>query len=87
MKKAHNPSAAVKMKMKSECLLRHLGENKTAGNSLVLTDQPTGELHGEYLSPQSCLSFNMDSGTSFCDSKNGNSAFSTTSDGEAPSGS
>ncbi|KAB2616179.1 rho GTPase-activating protein 2-like [Pyrus ussuriensis x Pyrus communis] len=86
MKKVHTPSTAAKMKMKSECLLRHLGENKTAGNSLVLADQPTGELHGEYLSPQSCLSFNMDSGTSFCDGKNGNSAFSTTSDGEVPSG-
>ncbi|KAM1001610.1 hypothetical protein ACFX13_008225 [Malus domestica] len=69
-----------------ERFLRHLGENKTAGNSLVVADQPTGELCGEYLSPQSCLSFNMDSGTSFCDSKNGNSALSTTSDGEASSG-
>ncbi|XP_009347099.2 rho GTPase-activating protein 2 [Pyrus x bretschneideri] len=69
-----------------ECLLRHLGENKTAGNSLVVADQPTGELCGEHLSPQSCMSFNMDSGTSFCDSKNGNSALSTTSDGEASSG-
>ncbi|CAB4281477.1 unnamed protein product [Prunus armeniaca] len=35
------------------CFLRHLGENKAVTNSL---DQSTGELHGESLSPQSCLS-------------------------------
>ncbi|CAL2281055.1 unnamed protein product [Prunus armeniaca] len=68
-----------------ECFLRQLDEIKTATSSLEIMDEPTGQLDGDCPSPQSCSGFNGESGTSFSDSKNGNSGFST-SDGEEDSG-
>ncbi|BFG43273.1 hypothetical protein CerSpe_295470 [Prunus speciosa] len=68
-----------------ECFLRQLDGIKTATSSLEILDAPTGQLDGDCPSPQSCSCFNGESGTSFSDSKNGNSGFST-SDGEQDSG-
>lgn len=59
-----------------ECFLRQLDEIKTVTSSLVMLDQPTGELDGECRRPQSCSGFNAESGTSFSDSKDVNSGFS-----------
>ncbi|PRQ26241.1 putative Rho GTPase activation protein [Rosa chinensis] len=56
-----------------ECFLRRLDEKKTAPNSMAMLNKPTSKSLGEYPSPQSCSSFNMESGTSSVDSKNGNS--------------
>ncbi|KAM1058035.1 hypothetical protein ACFX1X_031598 [Malus domestica] len=60
-----------------ECFLRQLDEIKTVTSCLVMLDQPTGELGGECQSPQSCSGFNAESGTSFSDSKDVNSGFSS----------
>ncbi|KAM5563888.1 rho GTPase-activating protein 2 [Rosa sericea] len=61
-----------------ECL-RQLDENKLSTNSLVMLGELTCELQGESFSPQCCS--NVESATSFTDSKNRDSG-SSTSDGE-----
>ncbi|KAL6208501.1 hypothetical protein ACLB2K_019450 [Fragaria x ananassa] len=66
-----------------ECL-RQLDENKLSTNNLAMLGELTRELQGECFSPQSCSGFNVESATSFTDSKN-NDSDSSTSDGEEDS--
>ena len=56
-----------------DCFLRRLDEKRTAPNSMTMVNKPASKSYGEYASPQSCSSFNMESGTSSVDSKNGSS--------------
>ncbi|XVF32676.1 hypothetical protein REPUB_Repub17cG0103200 [Reevesia pubescens] len=62
-----------------ECFLRQLDENKNVTNSFL--EEPADELQRDLASPRSCSGCNVESGISFTDSKNENSALST-SDGE-----
>ncbi|XWS36231.1 hypothetical protein CRYUN_Cryun20dG0067600 [Craigia yunnanensis] len=62
-----------------ECFLRQLDENKNVTNSFL--KEPADELQRDHASPRSCSGCNVESGVSFTDSKNENSALST-SDGE-----
>ncbi|XWS31648.1 hypothetical protein CRYUN_Cryun23aG0094400 [Craigia yunnanensis] len=62
-----------------ECFLRQLDENKNVSNSFL--EEPADELQIDHASPGSCSGCNVESGISFTDSKNENSALST-SDGE-----
>ncbi|XVF72522.1 hypothetical protein PTKIN_Ptkin12aG0128000 [Pterospermum kingtungense] len=62
-----------------ECFLRQLDENKNVTSRFI--EEPGDELQRAHASPRSCSGCNVESGISFTDSKNENSALST-SDGE-----
>ncbi|KAK6260156.1 CRIB domain - like 2 [Theobroma cacao] len=62
-----------------ECFLRQLDENKNVPNSCL--EESADRLQRTRASPRSCSGGNVESGISFTDSKNENSALST-SDGE-----
>ncbi|XVE73231.1 hypothetical protein DITRI_Ditri11bG0100500 [Diplodiscus trichospermus] len=62
-----------------ECFLRQLDGNKNVTNSF--SEETADELPGDHASPRSCSGCNVESGISFTDSKNENSALSTV-DGE-----
>lgn len=63
-----------------ECFLRQLDENKNV-TSRFSEEPADDELQRDHASPRSCSGCNVESGISFTDSKNENSALST-SDGE-----